>query len=296
MDLTSYLEDRRELVDRALDDVLPKVDNTFSLLHRAMRYSLFAGGKRVRPILAMEAAEVVGCDRGAVLPLAVALECIHTYSLVHDDLPAMDNDDLRRGKPTLHKAFGEAIAILAGDALLTFAFEVMSSPASRRLFRPEQLLAVLHELAFASGSRRLIGGQFLDISNENKDVDTETVECIVANKTTALIRASLTCGARLGGGSQEEIEILGQYGNNLGFAFQIRDDLLDIDGDCSMLGKAVKKDQQRGKATFPMLLGKERAREMMQDHIETALDVVRPLGPRTEMLVQLAAYIGKRVN
>jgi geranylgeranyl diphosphate synthase, type II len=172
----------------------------------------------------------------------------------------------------------------------------MSSPASRRLFRPERLLAVIHELAFASGSRRLVGGQFLDISNENQAVDTETVECIMANKTTALIRASLTCGARLGGGSDQEIEILEKYGDNLGFAFQVRDDLLDIDGDCSRLGKAVQKDQQRGKATFPMLLGKERAREMMQDHIQKALSVVRPLGQKTEILVQLAVFIGERVN
>ncbi|MCX5862415.1 MAG: polyprenyl synthetase family protein [Deltaproteobacteria bacterium] len=296
MSLLSYLSARRELVDKALDDMLPRVDNEFSLLCQAMRYSLFAGGKRIRPILAMEAAEVVGCDHKTVLPLAVALECIHTYSLIHDDLPAMDDDDLRRGKPTLHKVFGEALAILAGDALLTFAFEVMSSPVTVGFYRPGRLLAVIHELALASGAGRLIGGQFLDISSEGKPVDATTVESIVANKTAALIRSSLTCGALLAGGSAEEINILGRYGDNLGVVFQVKDDLLDLEGDRTELGKAVKKDQQRGKATFPRLLGRQGAREKMQAHINIAVDALRPLGDKSAVLAQMAVYIGERVN
>lgn len=296
MDIDSYLSDKRQLVDRVLDEMLPQADNEPSLLHRAMRYSIFAGGKRIRPILAMEAAEVVGGSYKSVMTLAAALECVHTYSLIHDDLPAMDDDDLRRGKPTLHKVFGEAVAILAGDALLTFAFEAISSPTATRTCRAEQLLGVIYELAYASGFRRLIKGQFLDISSEGKPVDAETVDCIVSSKTAALIRASLTCGALLAGGSVEEIEILGCYGENLGKAFQIRDDLLDIEGDPNKLGKAVRKDQQRGKATFPGLLGIEIAREMIQKHLSIALEAISPLGEKAAILSKIGKYIGQRIN
>jgi geranylgeranyl diphosphate synthase, type II len=296
VDIDSYLADKRQLVDRVLDEMLPQADNEPSLLHRAMRYSIFAGGKRIRPILAMEAAEVVGGSYKSVMILAAALECVHTYSLIHDDLPAMDDDDLRRGKPTLHKVFGEAVAILAGDALLTFAFEAISSPTAARACRAEQLLGVIYELAYASGFRRLIKGQFLDISSEGKPVDAETVDCIVSSKTAALIRASLTCGALLAGGSVEEIEILGCYGENLGKAFQIRDDLLDIEGDPNKLGKAVRKDQQRGKATFPGLLGIEIAREMIQKHLSIALEAISPLGEKAAILSKIGKYIGQRIN
>jgi geranylgeranyl diphosphate synthase, type II len=287
---------KREVVDKALDDMLPGEDNEPAILHQAMRYSLFAGGKRIRPILAMAAADVVNGGPPGVLPLAAAIECIHTYSLIHDDLPAMDDDDLRRGKPTAHKVFGEAVAILAGDALLTFAFGLLTSPGVMRIYRPERLLCVIRELAAAAGSENLIAGQVLDIMSEGRTPDAETVEYIVRCKTGALIRASLTSGARLAGGSQEQIGILGQFGEMLGAVFQIKDDLLDLEGDPTKLGKAVKKDQQRGKLTYPMLLGKEKAREMMQELLDSALRTIQPLGEKAECLTRIAKYLGERTS
>jgi geranylgeranyl diphosphate synthase, type II len=296
VNLENYLSEKRRRVDKALDDMLPGEDNTPEILHKAMRYSLFAGGKRVRPILAMTAAEAVGAEPAGVLPLAVALECIHTYSLIHDDLPAMDNDDLRRGKPTAHKVFGEAVAILAGDALLTFAFDVLSSPATVRTYRPDRLLAVISELSHAAGSEELVAGQTLDITCEGKAVDIDTVNSIVRGKTGALIRASLVCGATLAGASREHVEMLRQYGENLGVIFQIRDDLLDLEGDPLRLGKAVRKDQGRGKATYPTLLGKEKSLEIMQSLLTSALEAIRPLGERANPLVLIGRYVGERMS
>ena len=294
MTLQEYLAENRRLVDKALDDMLPGEDNEPKLLHQAMRYSVFAGGKRLRPILAMTAADIVGGNKTYVMPLAVALECIHTYSLVHDDLPAMDDDDLRRGKPTAHKVFGEAAAILAGDSLLTFAFGLLSSPGCIRTYRLDRLLRAIGDLAYAAGSERLIGGQMLDIVSEGKAVEAETVERIMSYKTAALIGASLTCGARLAGGTEAQIGILGRYGTLLGKAFQIKDDLLDLDGDAAKLGKAVNKDQGRGKATVPMLLGKGGSKDMMRELIGSALEAIRPFGKKAEILALIGRYVGER--
>lgn len=294
--LEEYLAEKRRLVDNALDDMLPAEHNEPVLLHQAMRYSVFAGGKRLRPILAIASAETVGGDSKSVLPLAVAIECIHTYSLIHDDLPAMDDDDLRRGRLTAHRMFGEAIAILAGDALLTFAFGILSSPRSVRLFRPESVLACMHELAFAAGSERLIAGQVLDMLSEAKQVGVDTVDQIGSNKTAALIRVSMTCGARLGGGSADQIAALGQFGELLGKAFQIKDDLLDLEGDPEKLGKAVRKDRQRGKATYPGVIGSECAREAMRSLLDTAAQTIAPFGKRAEILSRIAEYVGERVS
>jgi geranylgeranyl diphosphate synthase type II len=296
MDLQEYLSGKRALVDKALDEALPTGDNDAAILHKAMRYSLFAGGKRIRPILAMAAAEAVGGRPERVLPLAVALECIHTYSLIHDDLPAMDDDDMRRGKPALHKAFGEAVAILAGDALLTFAFEVLSSERVARLYRPERLSASISELAVAAGSQNLIAGQVIDIMSEGKTVEKETVDRIVRSKTAALIRVSLTAGAILADGLPAQIEILGRFGEDLGIAFQLRDDILDLEGDPEEMGKAVKKDRGRGKATYPNLLGRARAREMMTSLVNSALDTIRPFGHRAEPLASIGKYIVERTS
>ncbi len=296
MDLEGYLARKRRMVDKTLDELLPKEDNEIALLHKAMRYSVFAGGKRIRPILAMTSAEVVGGDAEDILPFAAALECIHTYSLIHDDLPAMDDDDLRRGKPTVHKVFGEAIAILAGDALLTFAFEILSSPWAVRLYRPERLLTVIRELSMAAGPRKLVAGQALDILNEGKQVDEPTVDFIVRTKTAALIRVSMTSGAVLAGGDSRQIEILGRYGELLGIVFQIRDDLLDLEGDPKKLGKAVKKDQLRGKPTYPTVLGKEKTEEMMDRLLDSALGGIEPLGDRAEPLALIGKYIGERTS
>lgn len=296
MNLKLYLSSRREMVDRALDEMLPGEDNEPSILHKAMRYSIFAGGKRIRPVLAMAAAEAVGGAAVDVLPLAVALECIHTYSLVHDDLPAMDNDDLRRGKPTAHIAFGDAVAILAGDALLTLGLGVLSLPSVARMYRLDRLVAVIHELSVAAGSTKLIAGQAMDILCEGKEVGPEIVESIVANKTAALIRASLVCGATLSGGQAEDIQMLGTFGELLGAVFQMRDDLLDIEGDPERLGKAVNKDRKRGKATYPGVVGTEKTLETMQLMISSALDAIKPLGKRADPLIALGNYVVKRTN
>lgn len=296
MNLQDYLTENRRLVDKALDDMLPAADNEPIVLHQAMRYSVFAGGKRLRPILAMVAAEIVSGDKECVMPLAVALECIHTYSLIHDDLPAMDDDDLRRGKPTAHKAFGEAAAILAGDSLLTFAFGILASPPCVRTYRPDRLLATIGELAVAAGSRELIGGQMLDIISENRPVEADTVERIMSSKTAALIRASLTCGARLAGGTEDQIRILGQYGSRLGKAFQMKDDLLDVEGDAAALGKAVNKDRERGKATYPKLMGKDKTKDMMRELIGAAIEIIAPLGSRTAVLADIGRYVVERVQ
>lgn len=296
MDLGSYFQQRRALVDKALDDILPKADNGTLSFNAAMRYSIFAGGKRVRPILAMEAAELVGGQASDVMLLAVALECIHTYSLIHDDLPAMDDDDLRRGKPTLHKVFGEAVAILVGDALLTLAFDVISSPQATRVHRPERLLKTMNLLASAAGYKGLIRGQYLDISMEGKIADEPTVTQIVAGKTGALLKASLSCGALLAGGSPEQVSLLSSVGDNLGMVFQIKDDLLDIEGNSKELGKAVRKDQNKGKVTFPALLGGDNAKDRMRQHLNCALDSLRPLGERASTLADICRYVGNRIN
>lgn len=296
LNLQEYLVERRVLVDKALDEMIPGEDNEPAVLHRAMRYSLFAGGKRIRPILALAAGEVVGEAPEVLLPLAAALECVHTYSLIHDDLPAMDNDDLRRGKPTVHKTFGEAVAILAGDALLTLAFDLLSSVHATRVYRADRLLCAVRELAKAAGSHHLVAGQVVDMLSEGKTVDRETIDYIVRNKTGALIRASLTCGAILGGGSNEEIHLLGRFGEKLGAVFQIRDDLLDLEGDPASLGKNVNKDRQRGKATYPALVGKERAKEMMRCLVDSAIETIHPLRDKVEPLLALGRYVVERTN
>lgn len=296
MDLSRYLSDRKAMVDRALDEALPGPEEKPQVLHRAMRYSLFAGGKRIRPVLAMAAAEATNGRAEDTMPLAVALECLHTYSLIHDDLPAMDDDDLRRGQPSTHKRFGEAVAILAGDALLTFAFEHLSEPSVVRRVPSARISAVIRELAFAAGSRRLVAGQTADMEAEGKQLDEDEIDYIVGNKTAALIRASLVCGALMVGAPREQCDMLGRFGDSIGRAFQIRDDLLDLEGDPETLGKAVRKDKQRGKATYPNLFGEERSRAMISRLVDDAIRAVEPLGKRAEPLVTIAGYLGERTT
>jgi geranylgeranyl diphosphate synthase, type II len=296
MDLRDYLASRRKMVDDALDALLPAEEAEPAVLHRAMRYSIFAGGKRLRPILSVAAAEAVVGSGESVLPVAVAAESVHTYSLIHDDLPAMDDDDLRRGKPTVHKAFGEAVAILAGDALLTFAFEVLSSPHVMRTTRPERVGAAIGEIAHAAGSRGLIAGQVLDVSGEGRPIDESSVDAIVQGKTAALITASLTAAALFVGAGPLETGALRRYGASLGCAFQIKDDLLDLEGDPLTLGKAVGKDAGRGKATYPRLLGAEKAKEKMQGLVDAALDEIRLFGERAMPLAMIAKYVGERIS
>jgi geranylgeranyl diphosphate synthase, type II len=294
--IEDYLAENRGIVDRSLDNALPDNDVEPGELHRAMRYSVFAGGKRIRPIMAIAACEAVGGTSEYVQPFTVALECVHTYSLIHDDLPAMDDDDLRRGKPSSHKMFGEAVAILAGDALLAFAFEVLSDPLNFDKYDSRALFRVIHDLSAAAGSRNLVAGQCLDILNEGKTFDIATVYKIMEAKTAALIRASLTGGGRLAGGSDREIGALADFGKALGLVFQMRDDLLDLEGDPQKLGKAVKKDLVRGKATLPAILGPDKTRDRIRDLINSAIDVINDnFGDKGELLVQMAGYIGNRV-
>ncbi len=292
--LASYLSQQKGIIDAAIDKMVPREDEHPRVLHTAMRYSLFAGGKRIRPILALAGASLVGGESAAALPLAVAIECIHTYSLIHDDLPAMDNDDMRRGKPTAHKVYGEAIAILAGDALLNLAFEILVSESTLRTCRHDRLLKVIACLSRASGSFGLIGGQVVDMLSEGQKVESKDVDFIMKAKTAELISASMKCGAIFGGGNAEEVECLCQFGEKLGIAFQIRDDILDHEGDSSELGKTVGKDQKAGKATYPSVLGLADAKARMVQEIDAAMKLLDGFGDNALYLRLIASYIGER--
>jgi geranylgeranyl diphosphate synthase type II len=292
--LEVYLSQQQQRVEMALDRFLPSLDSYPPRLMDAMRYSVFAGGKRLRPILMLAATEAVGGETEAILPAACAIECVHTYSMIHDDLPAMDDDDLRRGKPTNHVVYGEAMAILAGDALLTHAFELLSRAPLVDRFSASILLQVHQCLASASGGFGMIGGQVIDIISAGQEVDLATVEYIHRHKTAALIEASVVMGGLLGGGTAEEVQALRTYGHRIGWAFQIADDILDVEGDAAILGKAVGRDAELAKATYPAVLGvdvsRQRARELMEEGIH-ALDVLRH---DTGWLRQIASYIVSR--
>jgi len=292
--LPDYLTVRKELVDAALNEVLPHETNYPPVIFQAVRYSLFAGGKRLRPILCVAAAEAVGGDYRAVLPAACALEMIHTYSLIHDDLPAMDDDDLRRGQPTSHKVFGEATAILAGDALLTEAFALLSAAERMPQIPPERILAVINEIARAAGFWGMVGGQFMDIHAETAAADEETLLYIHTRKTGAMIVASVRAGAILAGALPGEIEALAAYGRHVGLAFQIADDILNVEGDRAALGKTTGSDAVRGKLTFPHLLGLAASRKKMADLIEEALAAVRDFDRSAEPLRAIARYVAER--
>jgi geranylgeranyl diphosphate synthase type II len=291
VDIQRYLKEQKTLVDGALVRYLPDEEQYPPVIFQAMRYSVFAGGKRLRPILALAAAEAVGAKAEAVLPLACALECIHTYSLIHDDLPALDDDDYRRGRLTSHKMFGEANAILAGDALLTFAFELLSDRAQWPSCAPELVLQVVHEVAYAIGTFGMIGGQVVDLQMEKQAVELPTLQYIHAHKTGALLRTSVRCGAVVGGGSPAEVEALTQYGTHIGLAFQIMDDILDVRGDEQLMGKALRKDDERQKATYPRLVGLAESEARAQAAVAAGVDALAVLGARREVLCQLAEYI-----
>jgi geranylgeranyl diphosphate synthase type II len=292
-DLAAYLAERRAAVDRALDSFLPGEDIPPVTVHAAMRYSVFAGGKRLRPILVIAGAESVGGALDDVLPTACALECIHTYSLIHDDLPAMDDDDFRRGQPTSHKVFGEAMAILAGDGLLTLAFRLVAD--NGRSVRDAAVLTdVLADIADAAGTRGMVGGQVVDIESEGKQVSPETLEYIHLHKTAALIRASLWTGARLAGASTAALEAIRRAGTQLGHAFQIVDDILDVEGTLAELGKTAGSDQRKQKATYPEVHGLPASREMAKRLIEGAKAALAPLGTRAEPIRALADFVLER--
>jgi geranylgeranyl diphosphate synthase type II len=289
-DFPAYLAARRELVDRALERLLPPEDSPPASVHRAMRYSVMAGGKRLRPILVIAGAEAVGGHAEAVMPTACALELIHTYSLIHDDLPAMDDDDYRRGRLTNHKVFGEAIAILAGDALLTLALEFIA----RGPGHPRVICEVVAAVAAAAGTQGMVGGQVVDIESEGKAVTAETLEFIHRRKTAALIRVSLCAGAMLAGGTAAQVEAIGAAGEDLGLAFQIVDDILDVEGSLAELGKTAGSDERKKKVTYPALYGLGVSREKARALIEHAKGALQPLGAGAEPLRALADFIIER--
>ena len=291
MDLKAYLEERRSLVNRALAAYLPAVRGPAFRVVQAMHYSLFAGGKRLRPILCLAAAEAVGGGPEEVLPLACALEMIHTYSLIHDDLPSMDDDDLRRGQPTCHKQFNEATAILAGDGLLTEAFYTVAAAASRFQGREAVLLEIQQLLSEAAGYRGMVGGQMLDLMAEGRRITLQELEFVHRLKTGALITAATRAGALAGGGSRPQVAALTAYGERFGLAFQITDDLLDVEGDAAEMGKAPGMDAKRQKATYPALLGLEPSRQWAGRLVQEALAELEPFEERAAPLQELARYL-----
>lgn len=294
-DLKGYLAELTHQVDEALQHLLPPADEMPASLHDAMRYSVFAGGKRVRPALLLSACHAVGGDLSVALPFACAMEMIHTYSLIHDDLPAMDDDDWRRGRLTNHKVYGEATAILAGDALLTEAFILMSSPTTVNHLPPDRVLRVIHEIARAAGSRGMVGGQVVDMESEGKgEVDLPTVQYIHTHKTGALIRASVVAGAVVGGGDAQSCRALERYGEMVGLAFQIADDILDIEGTTEEIGKDAGSDQARGKATYPAVMGIVAARERARELVDGAVEALSRFGDEAEPLRQIARYVVSR--
>ncbi|MFQ5895123.1 MAG: polyprenyl synthetase family protein [Nitrospinota bacterium] len=294
MDIERYLAERAAWVEESLQRYLPEEGEGPGEIYRAMRYSLLAGGKRLRPILLLAGCEAVGGDAGAVMPAACAAECVHTYSLIHDDLPSMDDDDLRRGKPTSHKVFGEAMAVLAGDALLSYAFELLMRPQLVESCGAERACRAAGELARAAGPAGMVGGQVMDLHSAGSSLDLAVLEELHWRKTGALIRASVWCGGHLGGGGEEEVEALGRYGARAGLAFQVVDDILDVEGDAVALGKATGTDRKQDKATFPALFGLEESKRRARRLAEEAIEDLALFGARKEPLAALARYIVHR--
>ena len=289
MNLDALLADDTRTVDRMLNQWLPKESAKPETIHRAMRYSLFAGGKRMRPVLCLAAARACGIRRLAdALPAACAVECVHTYSLIHDDLPCMDDDDLRRGRPTSHKVFGEGIAVLAGDALLTAAFEILARMKPTERYSTADAVT---ELARAAGSRFLIGGQVADLEAEGKKSSRAELRFIHRGKTAAMIICSLKLGAMSANATPRAMRILEDFGDHLGLAFQVIDDILDVTQSSEQLGKSAGKDAAAGKTTYPALLGLEASKKEAARLTKNALDSLSPIGERADILRALAAKL-----
>lgn len=287
-ELKPYLERRRQMVEEALQAALPVEEGPEARVVESMRYSLFAGGKRLRPILSLAAAEAVGGEPEDAVPVGCALEMIHTYSLIHDDLPAMDDDDLRRGKPTNHKVFGEAIAILAGDALLTQAFVLL---CDYRASLPERAVQIIQVVAKAASYRGMVGGQVVDMLSQNRPADLETVQQMHSRKTAALIAAATEAGALAGKGAEAQVAAMARYGRSVGLAFQIADDILDIEGDAELLGKSTGADAARGKVTYPAAVGLERSREAAKELVDDALTALEGFNEEADPLRLMANYV-----
>jgi len=294
IDLKAYLGEKKAFVDKALEACFNEPEGPASLIIESMKYSLFAGGKRLRPILCLAGTKAVGGDESDVLPVACALELIHTYSLIHDDLPVMDDDDLRRGKPANHKVFGEAVALLTGDGLLAEAFNLIAATEITEKVSANALLKVTGMIARASGYRGMIGGQLVDIQWQRKTADPPIVEFIHTRKTGALITASVVSGAILGGGNESQIKAMTSYGEKTGLAFQISDDILDIEGDSNAMGKISGVDEQRGKITYPAVVGLTRSKELQAELTEAAIESLVSFGSGAEPLRRIARYIVER--
>ena len=292
--LGTYLDTRKKIIDEALLRYMPGEDNYPPVIFKAIRYSLFAGGKRIRPILCLASAEAVGGHAESILPVACALELIHTYSLIHDDLPAMDDDDYRRGRLTSHKVFGENMAILAGDALLTEAFHLMSDRGLMEKIAPEKMISVIHDIAGAAGCFGMIGGQVVDVQSEGEAVDTEVLNFIHTRKTGAMIAAAVVAGAVLANAGEVELNALTSYGRHIGLAFQIADDILNVEGDQKLMGKGTGSDTKRGKVTYPALVGMDVSRKKAGELVGSALLAIKSFDQRAEPLRMIAAYIVER--
>jgi geranylgeranyl diphosphate synthase type II len=287
MSAKEFLAQKARKTEAALEDYVSSWYNATPLLVEAVRYSLFAKGKRLRPALALGAAELVSGDDAVALPAACALEMIHTYSLIHDDLPAMDDDDLRRGLLTLHKVYGEAMAILAGDALLTMAFDLLAET---------QFPEVIREVARAAGVAGMVGGQVLDLKSEGEPIGLEQLRAMHEQKTGALIRVSVRAGAILGSASEEQLEWLTRYAEHLGLAFQIADDILDATGDADAMGKNTGSDAAKGKATYVSILGLDESGRRLRETVEDAAGALEPLGDGAASFRALAFYVAERKN
>src|SRR6266571_699990 len=291
MKLPPFFEEGRVIVDAALERLLPAATAQPASIHTAMRYSVFAGGKRIRPILCLETARVFASDVTPALHPACAMEFIHTYSLIHDDLPALDNDDLRRGKPTCHKKFGEAIAILAGDALLTLAFETLANAP----VDPSRRVAILSHVAASAGTiNGMVGGQVADLEAEGRAIEPAELEYIHRSKTAALIRASVVAGAISGGADDENVSRLKRFGETIGWAFQVVDDILDVEESSAALGKTAGKDAEQQKATYPSVFGLERSHEISKDLATKAIAELTPYAERASRLREIAEFLVHR--
>ncbi|MBF8982667.1 polyprenyl synthetase family protein [Lutibacter sp. B2] len=293
MDIEKILKEKLEIIEKAMDHYLPKEKNYQDIIFESMRYSIFAGGKRLRPILMMAACEFVNGDIDDVIPFACAMEMIHCYSLIHDDLPAMDDDDYRRGKLTNHKVYGDAIAILAGDGLLNYAYELMIKSSLDKNENNKKIIA-MNEIASSAGIHGMIGGQVADLISENKSIDEKTLDFIHKNKTGALIISSIRTGAILGGATEKELNALSEYATNIGLGFQITDDILDIIGDEEKIGKKVGSDIQNNKATYPVLYGLDESMKKVQDLFNQSVESLKSFGQKSDFFINLADYLVKR--
>ena len=296
MNLESFLHERKILIDAGLEKILPPDDTFPSSIHKALRHSVIDGGKRIRPILTLSANELVGGDYRSLIPFSCGIELIHTYSLIHDDLPAMDNSDFRRGKLSCHKAFGETIALLAGDALLTLAFQVMSDPGLYENLDPLSIVKAIHVIAQASGLQGMVGGQTIDIETQGRNFDLPLLEYIHTHKTGALILAAIKAGAILGEATEDELAALTKYGKMIGLAFQITDDVLDVMGSRQALGKETGLDSIQGKATYPGLLGLKESQQRIRELTRRAEQALSQFGSKAEPLTQIARYLAERTK